>query len=239
MDELKVQGIVLSSIDYKEKDKLITIFSLELGKLTALLKGVKNPNAKMKFASLPFCYAEFVMVKTGNNLTVKECNLIESFYELTSDYDRLRVGACVLETTNVLMQPNTISEKYFINILKYLKGIAFSQTNMYLLANHFFLHILKLNGYEMNFVNCSECGCKFVGDVFLNLSTGALSCVACRGNHFIKLEHRQFTFLKILNQTPLDKINSIKLSDNYFAEGLLHILIQEFNSLFNCKLQSI
>ena len=44
----KIKGIVISSIDYKDKDKLITIFSLEKGLITAKLTGVKNPKAKMK-----------------------------------------------------------------------------------------------------------------------------------------------------------------------------------------------
>ena len=42
MEQIKFTGIVLKSVDYKEKDKLLTIFSLELGKITATLKGVKQ-----------------------------------------------------------------------------------------------------------------------------------------------------------------------------------------------------
>ena len=68
MNEVKVTGIVLKAIDYREKDKLITIYSVELGLITAVLKGVNSAKAKLKFASLPFCLAEFVLAQRNGFL---------------------------------------------------------------------------------------------------------------------------------------------------------------------------
>ena len=56
---------MLSNCDYKEKDKLVEIFSVELGKITAILKGCKAPTAKLKFAFQPFCFAEFSVIRAG------------------------------------------------------------------------------------------------------------------------------------------------------------------------------
>ena len=78
MEQIKFKGIVLKSIDYKEKDKLLTIFSLELGKLTAVLKGVRQEKAKLKFAAMPFCFAEFVATNVNGYYTITECYQIES-----------------------------------------------------------------------------------------------------------------------------------------------------------------
>ena len=63
MNELKLKAIVLSSIDYSEKDKIIKLFSLEEGIISAVLKGVRSQNAKLKFASQPFCFADFNLIK--------------------------------------------------------------------------------------------------------------------------------------------------------------------------------
>ena len=49
MEELKVTGIVLGNIDYKENDKLVTIYSLELGVINAQLRGVKQAKSKLQF----------------------------------------------------------------------------------------------------------------------------------------------------------------------------------------------
>ena len=50
MSETKVKAIVLGGMDYKEKDKLINLFTLEKGIVTVVFKSVKNPNAKLKSA---------------------------------------------------------------------------------------------------------------------------------------------------------------------------------------------
>ena len=56
--EVKTDAVVLKAIDYKDNDKLLTLFSPSLGKITAGIKGVKKPKAKLAFAAQPFCFAE-------------------------------------------------------------------------------------------------------------------------------------------------------------------------------------
>ena len=47
--EEKVKAFDIKNKDYKEKDKQIVLFSLEKGKITAFLRGVKAPKAKLKY----------------------------------------------------------------------------------------------------------------------------------------------------------------------------------------------
>ena len=47
MNETKVRAIVLGGIDYKEKDKLINLFTLEHGIVSVVFRGVKASNAKL------------------------------------------------------------------------------------------------------------------------------------------------------------------------------------------------
>jgi DNA repair protein RecO (recombination protein O) len=65
--EIKTEAIVLQSIDYKDNDKLLTLFSPSLGKLTAGIRGVKKPTAKLSFAAQPFCFAEYVLAEKGGD----------------------------------------------------------------------------------------------------------------------------------------------------------------------------
>ena len=61
--EEKLSGIVLGGVNYGENDKIINVFTLEKGVVSAKIKGVKKAGAKLKFASEPFCFAEFVFFK--------------------------------------------------------------------------------------------------------------------------------------------------------------------------------
>ena len=80
-----VTGIVLNSIQYKEKDKLIHIFTVELGNITASLKGVVSAKAKLKFAGQPFCFAKFDLTKSHDFFVVKNVELIDNFF-----FDKLK-----------------------------------------------------------------------------------------------------------------------------------------------------
>ena len=55
--EVKVNAIVIRAIDYKDNDRILTLYSLEKGKITAGIKGVKKAGAKLKFASEHFFFA--------------------------------------------------------------------------------------------------------------------------------------------------------------------------------------
>ena len=81
MEEFKVKGVVLASKDYKEKDILITLFTVELGKITAVLRGAKQSKAKLKYAGQPFCFADWILVKKGEYFYVTAVDLIDTFYE--------------------------------------------------------------------------------------------------------------------------------------------------------------
>jgi len=40
--EIKVNALALKSVDYKDNDKMLTLFSIERGLLSAGIKGVKR-----------------------------------------------------------------------------------------------------------------------------------------------------------------------------------------------------
>ncbi|MBO5328139.1 MAG: DNA repair protein RecO, partial [Clostridia bacterium] len=86
--EVKTEAIVLKAVDYKDNDKLLTLFSPTLGKITAGARGVKKPTAKLAFATQPFCFAEYVLAEKGGRYTVTSAYLHESFFALREDVTR-------------------------------------------------------------------------------------------------------------------------------------------------------
>ena len=93
---------------YKDKDKLIHIFSVELGVVTGILKGVSAPTSKLKFASQPFCFGKFDLVKAKDFYVVKGVDLVDTFFDLTSDYESYKLCSLMLEICKVVMKPNII-----------------------------------------------------------------------------------------------------------------------------------
>ena len=65
MEGIKVNALMLRAADYGENDKILTLLTAELGKISAGIKGVKKAGAKLKFAAQPFCFAEYILSKRG------------------------------------------------------------------------------------------------------------------------------------------------------------------------------
>ena len=77
--EVKVNAIVIRAVDYKDNDRILTLYSLEKGKITAGIKGVKKAGAKLKFASEPFCFAEYILAEKNGRYTVTGASYYEIF----------------------------------------------------------------------------------------------------------------------------------------------------------------
>ena len=139
MDEYKVKGIVLSASDYKDKDILITLFTVELGKIRAVLRGAKQAKEKLKFAGQPFCFADWILIKKGEYFYVTQVDLIDTFYDLTSDYDKFLVATSMNEVCIELLKPNIINEKLFVELLTAIKLLIYDELEYELIFTKFLL----------------------------------------------------------------------------------------------------
>ena len=93
--EIKINAIVLKAVDYKDNDRILTLYSLENGKITAGIKGVKKAGAKLKFASEPFCFAEYILNCKNGKYTVIGATYIDTFYELRLNLEKYYTSAII------------------------------------------------------------------------------------------------------------------------------------------------
>lgn len=236
MEDITVTGIVLSAMPYREKDKLIHIFSVELGKITAILKGVSSPKSKLKFAGQPFCFGKFELTGSKDFYTVKGVELIDSFFDLTSDYDNYTLATSMLEISSIILKPNIIAENMFLYLVKTLQNIVYNKIDAKLSIVKFYISILNMIGYGLNFSACDNCGMKFVGDIKFNADTGTFRCLACSGG--VKIEPRIFTTLKIISSTDIDRLHTLKITDETLKDSL-KLLVLDLSSRLNMKFKSI
>ena len=64
--EQNTKAIILNTREYKEADKLATIFSRDLGKICVRFVGVAKPKAKLKANAQPFSYSDLELMRTGD-----------------------------------------------------------------------------------------------------------------------------------------------------------------------------
>lgn len=237
MDEYKVKGIVLTANDYKDKDILITLFTIELGKIRAVLRGAKQSKAKLKFAGQPFCFADWILVKRGEYFYITQVDLIDTFYDLTTDYDNFLIASSLSEILLEILKPNIISEQIFVKFLTAIKCLVYDKIKSEVVLCKFMLDVLNLSGYALNFQTCGMCNMPILGDIILSSVTNDFSCVSCSNNYGLPVSKREFNSLKIINNSSWEKLNSIKISDEILT-CCINVLKFDLQNVFNHKFKT-
>lgn len=155
--EIKTEGVVLQTLDYKDNDKLLTIFSPTLGKVTAGIRGVKKPTAKLAFAAQPFCFAEYVLAQKGGRYTVTGAYLHESFFELREDVERFYSACACAEVARELSLENEKNQGLFIGFIEALKALCLVEEDPAEALISFALIALHESGYPVDLGYLEEC----------------------------------------------------------------------------------
>ena len=235
--EFLTKAICLNSIDYKEKDKQLTLFSLECGKITAVLKGVKNAKAKLKFAYSPFCFAEYQMAQNGNFKTVTNATLIDSFFDLTTNIEGYYSSMAMLDITNHVIKFDEQNVPVFILLLNSLKAICYEQKSPKLVLVKFCLDILQNLGYKLHFKNCTKCSLPYTSQKNLDLSSGELVCNNCKTLNSIVVSNVAFNTLKNIDNTTFDRLSTLKVNENTLNE-CIELLLQNIECRIEQKIKS-
>lgn len=176
--EVKTEAIVLQALDYKDNDKILILFSPTLGKITAGIKGVKKPKAKLAFASQPFCFAEYVLAEKGGRYTVTSAYLHESFFDLRLNIDGFYAGCAMAEVCRKLSLENERYESLFIAFIEGLKGLCLTQDDFGETLISFLLIALLESGYPIHLGLLEECGGDIGEKLYFDFTDGQFNTFA-------------------------------------------------------------
>lgn len=154
--EIADKAIVLRVSDYREDDKIARALTAEHGVLPLILRGVKKPKAKLKFAAQPFAFFDAVFVLTkGGMYTPTDVSFEPSLFELCADMDMFSAASVCSEAVLCCTEEFAPESGLFVETLKGLSAILYDG-DPYYAATCFLLNLLKLRGYENEYAPCDE-----------------------------------------------------------------------------------
>ncbi len=219
MEQIKVTAICTRAVEYREFDKLIELCSLQYGKLTVLARGVKKPSAKLKFASSPFNFGEYMLVERNGRYTMCDCSQIESFLEISEDLERFCVGSTMLEFLSKLLQ-NEKNPNLVLNTIFALKKMCFEGQSSFQTLNWLMIENLKILGYQMDFSHCASCLCQLEKGAIFEPSQGIV-CKNCANEYGIAIPENALMCF----QNPLDGENENSKIANILLKDMVYSLL--------------
>src|SRR5260370_15324919 len=105
----KARAIVLKRISVGETDRILTLFTREHGKLSAIAKGARRELSRLAAATEPFTYSR-VLLAVGQNLDVlTQGEVQEAFHVVRNDLTKISYASYFAELVNATIeerQPN-------------------------------------------------------------------------------------------------------------------------------------
>lgn len=241
MKELKVKGIVIKAIDYKDSDKLVTIFSAELGLLKAKVRGVKKDKAKLAFAVQPFALIEFVLFDSNGFYTVKTATSIDQFFNITLDFDNYILMLAVLELAEKTIKENNPEPELFMLIISALKSVAYDNASPMIVFIKFMIEALKHLGYNLEIDSCAVCGDKLSDKIFpFSYEYNGMICAKCSNkNEYLELTKGEFQILKNINSTSISKLANLKFMSRNDLVSIISLLCKNFRLMTDEELITI
>lgn len=210
MDE-KTQGLVIKLIDYKDADKLASIFTYDYGVITAKFVGIKKEKAKLKAVAQPFTFAEFNFATRAGNKVVSGAHLIDNFYQLMTDYNKTICGYILLDIIKSIIPENKPEQDLFLLTISSLKKIE--DQNEYVATIDFILKFLHFSGIGIEFPETDY--------VYLDKSTGDF--IVSNNLNSVQIDKNVFRTLKCIHEDQIEKFNENTLKQ---CLRLLHNLLR-------------
>ena len=175
-------AIVLRYANYRDNDRMLTLFSPTQGCIEALARGCRKPRSPILNASELFALGDFELYQKGAHLTVVSAQLIETFYPLRADFDRLSVGTYLLNMVENIIQPGVPAQELFMLLLHTLSRLTFTDQPWRPLVAGFLLHLAACEGFRPRLMHCVHCGRRLEEgeSTWFDHTGGGLTCRVCR-----------------------------------------------------------
>ncbi len=213
----KTEGIVLKSMEFKEADKIVTVYTKDYGKITAIAKGVRKTKSKFGSSLEILTYSIFLIYKGRNIDIVSQTEILESFFSTSKEVIKFAFAANCVEIVNKLTEEREINIGLF-NLLKEVLHYLRGTNDPKLLALSFKWQTISILGYRPSLNHCCRCN-KSTEDqkeMYFNIREGGLVCNNCIAEDKEECIKVYLYFVKLVRKiliTPLSTISNATIPD--------------------------
>lgn len=222
MNLIKVKGIVIKEVQFKENDKIITILTDTLGKVSCIAKGAKKVNSPILANTQYLVYNEFVLYKSRNFYYINSATVVDTFYNLRIDLDKLEIA---FELTRLLQKVTDENEdtsnilKLFLNTLYVLNNLKRDKD---LIVSVFKIKLFCLLGFMPHINKCSSCTKVFDNvdvqtEIYYDYVSNVFLCSDCASSRdkrrLIKINKVTLIAIEYIMKSDIKKVFNFELKD--------------------------
>ena len=232
MPLIKSSGIILNSRPMGEYDRLVSIFTEDLGRIDGIAKGARSFKNRFGGSLEPFTYCRLGLFRKrhGSLYRIESADIINSFSQVREDLNLILHSSSMVDVLRKLTPLEDPSKAIFNLLFRSLDRISAGEP----IDNVLFFYqiqILHLSGLGLRFDGCVKCN-RGVTNLrrTISVAEGGLMCPACvnlTGGGGIMASGGTIAVMQRWQTMVSSHINRFRLADSIKSEirGILDLQI--------------
>ncbi|MBD3366190.1 DNA repair protein RecO [candidate division WWE3 bacterium] len=175
---------VLKSVNYKDADKIFTLYSDKDGRISASARGVRKISSKRagSLDRLNLVKLSYYQGASGYK-TITEVTGVFSFRHLKSNPDKVKISYQIIEVLLKTLEEDAPDRRLFNLLERTFLLLDTDAVYAQAVLGYFLLNFMEILGYKLSLAGCVLCGhrlSKEWGSAAFNYDKGGLVCSNCK-----------------------------------------------------------
>lgn len=176
---IRVEAVVLRHNDWGEADRLLWLFTREVGKVRAIAKGVRKPRSRKAGHLEPFTRVNLQLARGRDMFIVTQAEALDTHLSVREDLVRLGYASYIVELLDRFTYEEGENRSLYRLLTNTLARVN-THTDPAFAVRYYEVRLLDLVGFRPQLFNCSECAAVIQPeDQYFSAAKGGVLCPKC------------------------------------------------------------
>ena len=219
---IEVEGIILTSQDYKETSKIINVITKEHGIIGMIAKGCKALKSNLRSTTDKLTYGKFYIYYKKDKLSIlSNVDVIDNFINIKKDITKISYATYLLELTGQVVKHSLKYEVFDLLISALIK--INENFDPLVIMNILELKYLDYLGVMPIIDGCCKCGSQTIKT--LSSDAGGFICSKCYTNEKL-VSDKTIKLIRMYYYVDISKISKLEVSKE--AKNEINSFLNEY-----------
>jgi DNA repair protein RecO (recombination protein O) len=176
---IRAEAVVLRHNDWGEADRMLSLYSREMGKIRALAKGVRKMRSRKAGHLEPFTRVSLQLARGRDMLIVTQAETITAYLGLRQDLLRVAYAAYVVELLDRFTYEEDDNRSLYRLLVDTLARLDAEPEPVYA-VRYYEMRLLDALGYRPQLFKCASCEAEIQPqDQYFSAAQGGVLCPNC------------------------------------------------------------
>ncbi|NLB77281.1 MAG: DNA repair protein RecO [Clostridiaceae bacterium] len=178
MGVIKTKGLVIKEVSYDDSDKMLTLITEDLGKISVLARNAKKSGSRTSYGTQVLTFGEYVLFKGRTSFTMNSCDVLINYYNLATDLTCFTHAAHMMDMAGDAAIDSILSAD-ILNLLIYgLQALKKGRSPL-LVSSSFALKLMQITGYPPHVCSCAACSTGDIEQIYFSYKHNGFICENC------------------------------------------------------------